>query len=150
MVVLIEMISNWVAWSVVANGCLMVVDSKSELCTSFTDIIALSVTTFIAFYKYTTLGELHENDPGLTIDVVPGSVRDGLVSMKLHILHLLSSHLEFPCNVVVVLLTVLWIKLHLGLGGCLNVVIGGVLSSYLVDGFSSKFLHAFLMSRLNF
>ena len=24
--------------------------------------------------KYTTLDELHENDPGLAIDVVPGSV----------------------------------------------------------------------------
>ena len=31
--------------------------------------------------KYTTLDELHENDPGLTFDVVPGIVRDGLVSM---------------------------------------------------------------------
>ena len=32
--------------------------------------------------KYTTLDELHENDPGLTIDVVPGCVRDGLVSIN--------------------------------------------------------------------
>ena len=31
MVGLIEMISNWVTWSAVVNGCLMVVDSKSEL-----------------------------------------------------------------------------------------------------------------------
>ena len=45
--------------------------------------------------KYTTLDELHENDPGLTIDVVPGSVRRGLVSIKLHIWHPLSSHFEF-------------------------------------------------------
>ena len=37
---------------------------------------------------YTTLDELHENDPGLTIDVVPGSVRHGLVSIKLRIWHL--------------------------------------------------------------
>ena len=44
----IEMTSNWVAWSVVANGCLMVDDSKSELCTRFTYIIALSAKTFIA------------------------------------------------------------------------------------------------------
>ena len=29
--------------------------------------------------KYTTLDELHENDPSLTIDVVPDSVRHGLV-----------------------------------------------------------------------
>ena len=57
--------------------------------------------------KYTTLDELHENDPGLAIDVVPDSVRHGLVSIKLHIWHLFSSHLECPCIVVVVLLTML-------------------------------------------
>ena len=38
------MIGNWVAWRVVANGCLMVADSKSELCTRFTYVIALSIT----------------------------------------------------------------------------------------------------------
>ena len=76
--------------------------------------------------KYTTLDELHKNDPGLTIDVVPGSEGHGLVSMKLHILHLLSSHLEFSCNVVVVLLTLLWIKMRLGLKGCLYGIIGEV------------------------
>ena len=75
--------------------------------------------------KYTTLDELHENDPGLAIYVVPGSVGDGLVSIKLHILHLFSSQLEFPCNVVVVLLTLLWIKMRLRLG-CLHAIIGGV------------------------
>ena len=51
MVVLIEMISNWVTQSVVANGYHMFVDSKSELCTRFTYVIALSVTTFIACYQ---------------------------------------------------------------------------------------------------
>ena len=60
--------------------------------------------------KYTTLGGLQENDPGLSIDVVPGSERHGQVSIKLHIWHLLSSILEFPCIVVVELLTLLWIK----------------------------------------
>ena len=94
--------------------------------------------------KYTTLYELHENDPGLTIDVVPGSVRHGLVSIKLHIWHLFSSHLEFPCIVVVVLLTLLWIKMCLRLGGCLYAIIGVILKSFTVDGFSAKFLHTFL------
>ena len=49
--------------------------------------------------KYITLDESYENDPGLTIDVVPGSERDGLVSIKLHIWHLFALHLEFLCNV---------------------------------------------------
>ena len=39
MTVIIEMISNWVSRSVVVNGCLMVVDSKSELCSRFTYIM---------------------------------------------------------------------------------------------------------------
>ena len=56
---------------------------------------------------YTTLDELHENNPGLTIDVLSGSVKEGLVSIKLHIWHLFVSHLKFPCNVVFVLLTLL-------------------------------------------
>ena len=94
--------------------------------------------------KYTTLDELHENDPCLTIDVVPGRVRHGLVSTKSHILHLLSSHFEFPYNVVVVLLTLLWIKMRLRLRGCLYAIIGGVLKSILVDGFSVIFFHIFL------
>ena len=51
MVVLIEMISNWVSRSVVANGCLVIVDSKAELCTCFAYVIALSITTFIACYQ---------------------------------------------------------------------------------------------------
>ena len=95
--------------------------------------------------KYTTLDELHENDPGLTIDVVPGGVRHGLVSIKLHAWHLLSSHLEHTCNVVVVLLTLLWIKMRLRLRGCLYAIIGGVLTSFPVDGFSAKYLHAFFV-----
>ena len=99
--------------------------------------------------KYTTLDELHENDSGLSIDVVPGSVRHGLVSIKLHIWHLFSSHLEFPCNVVVVLLTLLWTKMRLWLGGCLYAIIGGVLESFPVDEFSAMFLHTFFMSWLN-
>ena len=99
--------------------------------------------------KYTTLDELHENDPGLTIDVVPGSVRHGLVLIQFHIRHLFSSYLEFPCNVVVVLLTLLWIKMHPRLGGCLYAIIGGVLKSFPVDGFSAKVLHKFFMSWLN-
>ena len=57
MVVLIEMISNWVAWSVVANGCLMVVDSKSELYAHVTYIIVLSVTTYI-YYQIAILPKL--------------------------------------------------------------------------------------------
>ena len=99
--------------------------------------------------KYTTLDELQKNDPGLIIDVVPGSERHGLVSIKLHIWHLFSSHLEFPCNVVVALLTLLLIKLRLWFGGCLYAIIGGVLKSFPVDGFSAKFLHTFFMSWLN-
>ena len=51
MVVLIEMISNWVTRCVAANGCFIVVDSKSELCNRLTYIIALSVTSFIACYE---------------------------------------------------------------------------------------------------
>ena len=95
--------------------------------------------------KYTTLDELHENDPGLTIDVVPDGVRRGLVSIKLHTWHLLSSHLEHTCNVVVVLLTLLWIKMRLRLRGCLYAIIGGVLTSFPVDGISAKYLHAFFV-----
>ena len=45
--------------------------------------------------KYTTLDELNENDCGLTIDVVPSGVKEGLVSIKLHIGHLFVSHLKF-------------------------------------------------------
>ena len=99
--------------------------------------------------KYTTLDELHENDPGFSIDVVPGSVRHGLVSSKLHIWHLFSLYLEFLCNVVVVLLTLLWIKMRLRLGGCLYAIIGEVLKSFSVDGFSAKFLHTFFMTWSN-
>ena len=83
----------------------------------------------------TTLDELHENDPGLSIDVVPGSVRDGMVSIKLPIRHIFASHLKFTCNVVMVLLTLLWIRMRLGLGGCLYAIIGGGLESFSVDGF---------------
>ena len=57
MVVLIEVIGNWVAWSVVLYGCFMVVDWKSDFCTRFTYIMALSVT-FLHVIKYTTLDEL--------------------------------------------------------------------------------------------
>ena len=63
--------------------------------------------------KYTTLGELHENDPGLTIDVVPGSARHGLVSIKLIIWHLFPSYLRFPCNFVMIMLTLMWIIMRL-------------------------------------
>ena len=77
--------------------------------------------------KYTTLDELDENVPGITIDVVPGSVKDDLVSIKLHIWHLSLSHLKFHFNVIVVLLTLLWIIMRLWLGGCLHAMIGGVL-----------------------
>ena len=100
--------------------------------------------------KYTTLDELHENDPGLTIDVVPGSVREGLVSIKLHSWHLFVSYLLFPCNVVVALLTLLWIRMCLRLGGYLYAIKGGVLNNFPVDGFSARFLHIFLMPWLNF
>ena len=87
--------------------------------------------------KYTALDELHENDPGLTIDVLLGSMKEGLVSIKLHIWHLFVSHLKFPCNVVVALLILLRIRMRLRLGGCLYVIIGGVLKSFPVDGFSA-------------
>ena len=100
--------------------------------------------------KHTTLDELHENQPGLTIDVVPGSVRHGLVLIKEHIWHLFSSHLKCPCNVVVVLLTLLWIKMRLRLGGCLNAIIGRALKKIPVDGFSAKFLHTSFISWLNY
>ena len=96
------------------------------------------------YIKY-TLDELHENDPDFTIDVVPGGEKHGLVSHKLNIWHIFSSHLVFPSKVVLVFLTLLWIKMRLWLGGCLYAIIGGVFKSFHVDGFSAKFLHAFLM-----
>ena len=49
--------------------------------------------------KYTTLDEVRENDPGLTIDVVTGSAKEGVVSIKLLIWQLFVSHLKLPCNV---------------------------------------------------
>ena len=48
-----------------------------------------------------------------------------------------SIHSKFSCNVVVVLLTLLWIKMRLRLGGCLYAVIGGVFKSFPVDAFSA-------------
>ena len=48
------------------------------------------------------------------------------MSIKLYIWHLFVSHLEFPHNVVVVLLTLLWIKMCLGLGVCLCEIIGEI------------------------
>ena len=96
--------------------------------------------------KYTTLDELHENDPRLTIDIVPGNVRDGLVSIKLHICDLFASHFKFPCSFVVVLLTLLGIKMRLRLGRYLYAIIGGALKSLAVVGFSAKFQHTFLCS----
>ena len=57
--------------------------------------------------KCTTLDKLHKNNPGLAADVDPGSVNEGLVSIKLYIWHIFVSHLKFPGNVVVVLLTML-------------------------------------------
>ena len=80
-----EVIGSFVTRRIVPNECLIVVDSKSEFCTRFTYVIA---TTIVHAIKYTTLDDLHENDPGLAIDVVPGSVRENLVSIKWHILHL--------------------------------------------------------------
>ena len=72
------------------------------------------------------------------------------MSIKLHIWHLFVSRVKFHCNVVVVLMTLLWTKMCLGLGGCLYAIIGGVLKSFPVDGFSARFYHTFLMSWLNF
>ena len=46
---------------------------------------------------------------------------------------------KFPGNVVVVLLTLLWIKMSLWLAGCLYVIVGGVLKSFPVDGFFESF-----------
>ena len=46
MVVINEMISNWVTQSVVANGYLMVVDSKWKLCTRFTYIMKMKMRDF--------------------------------------------------------------------------------------------------------
>ena len=122
----------------------MVVDSKSELCTRLPIQLPSPLKHLLHDIRYTTFDELHENDPGLTIDVVPGSVRHGLVLTRLHILNLFSSHLEFPCNVVVVLLTLLWIKIRLRLGECLYAIIGGVLKSFPVDGFSAMLSIHFL------
>ena len=59
MVVLIEVIGNWVTRSVVANGCFMAVESKFEHCTHFTYIIVLSVATLLHITMYTILDELH-------------------------------------------------------------------------------------------
>ena len=50
-----------------------------------------------------------------------------MVSIKLHIWHLIVSHLLFPGNGVVVLLTLLWIRMRLSLGDCLHAMIGRVL-----------------------
>ena len=68
------------------------------------------------------------------------------MSIKLYILHLFVSLLRFPCNVVVVLFTLLWIRMRLKLGGCLHAMIGRALKSFHVDGFSAKFFHTYLMS----
>ena len=40
----------------------------------------LSITACSACYQYSILDECHENDPGLTVDVVCGSVKEGLMS----------------------------------------------------------------------
>ena len=72
------------------------------------------------------------------------------MSIKLHILHLFASRLKFPCNVVVILLTLLWIEMRLRLSGFLHAIIGGVLESFPAGGFFAKFLHTFFMLRLSF
>ena len=73
--------------------------------------LPLRYIIFLYVIKYTTLDELHENDPGLKIDVIPDSARDDLVSIKLHNWHPFALHIKFPSNVVVVLLTLMWIKM---------------------------------------
>ena len=117
MAVLIEMISNWVTRSVVENGRLMVVDSKWELCSSFTYIMTSLLQHLMNVIKYTALDELHENYPCLVIDVVPGSVKEGLIFTKMHKCHLFVSYLEFPGNVAVVLFTLPLIRMYISLGG---------------------------------
>ena len=67
----------------------------------------------------------------------------GLVLIKMLILHLFVSHLKFPCNVVVELLTLLRKKIRLRLGGYLHAIIRGVFESFPV-GLSARFLHIFL------
>ena len=44
-----------------------------------------SLLHFLHAIKYATLDELHENDPGLAIHVVSGSVNEGLVPITFHI-----------------------------------------------------------------
>ena len=50
--------------------------------------------------KYTTIDELLDNDPDLATDVAPGSVKEGVVSIKLHIWHLFVSDLKFCGGIV--------------------------------------------------
>ena len=70
-----EATSYSVTRSVFANSCLMGFDWKTEVCSCFTNIIVLPIIAFLYFSRYTALDELHENNPGLAIDVVTDSVK---------------------------------------------------------------------------
>ena len=80
--------------------------------TRFTFVTQLSSPLhFLHVIKYTTLDDLHGNDPGLKIDVVSGIVKEDLVSIKLHIWHVLYQISNFH-----LMLTLLWIRMRLSLG----------------------------------
>ena len=79
MVVLIEMISNWVTRSVVVNGCPMVVYRNLIFVLVSPIQLASPLQHSLHVIMYPTLDELHESDHGLTIDVTPGNVKEGLV-----------------------------------------------------------------------
>ena len=53
------------------------------------------IQRFLHVTKYATLDELHENNSGFRVDVLPCSVKEVLVSIKLHIWQLLLSHVKF-------------------------------------------------------
>ena len=72
--------------------------------------------------KYTTSDELHENI-GLTIYAVTGIVKQGLVYSKLCIWYLFLSQLRCLDNVILPILSSLWIKMNLRSSGCLYAII---------------------------
>ena len=61
MAVFVEVICNWVTQSVDVNEHLMAVDLELELCTCFTCMIALFISTFFAFCQVHYLRRVVEN-----------------------------------------------------------------------------------------
>ena len=61
--------------------------------TGFANIIVICAKTFLPVIKYSIFDELHENNTGLTIDVVDGRMKG---VGKLYNRHLFLSNLNFP------------------------------------------------------